>query len=103
MDQRRTNAGYQLPKQLTLKRFSSLLKDFLFKIGMKGNPSAVERLSFQMLTFYSQSISFGLEIKSFLIQKNNNFEDKIKQIVWYNLSNINIRNVHKPNFDKCQY
>ena len=23
--------------------------------------------------------------------------------MWYNLSNINIRNVHKPNFDKCQY
>ena len=56
-----------------------------------------------MLTFYCQSISFGLEMKSFLVPKNNNFEDKREQIVWYNLSNINIRNVHKPNVDKCQY
>ena len=27
---------------LTLKRFPSLLKDFLFKISMRGNPLAVE-------------------------------------------------------------
>ena len=71
----------------------SVLKDFLFKIVMRGNPLAVERLSFQMLTFYCQSVSFDLETKSFLVQKTNNFEDK-KQIVWYNLSNINIRNVN---------
>ena len=32
---------------LTLKRFPSLLKGFLFKIGMRGNPLAVKRLSFQ--------------------------------------------------------
>ena len=70
---------------------------------MRRNSLAVERLSFQILTFYCQNISFGLGIKSFLEQKKNNFEDKRKQIVWYKLSNINIRNVHKPNFDKCQY
>ena len=56
-----------------------------------------------MLTFYCQSISFGLDMKSFLVPKKNNFEDKRKQIVRYNLSYINIINVHKPNFDKCQY
>ena len=87
---------------MTLKRLPSLLKDFLFKIGMRGNPLEVERLLFQMLTCHCQSISFVLEMKSFLVQKKN-FEDKRKQIVWYNLSNKNIRNVHKPNFDKCQY
>ena len=56
-----------------------------------------------MLTFYYQSIFFGLDMKSFLVQKNNNFEDKRKQIIWYNLSNVNIRNVNKPNFGRCQY
>ena len=45
------------------------LKDFLFKIGMQGNPLAFKRLSFQMLTFNCQSIFFGLEMKSFLVQK----------------------------------
>ena len=88
---------------MTAKRFPSLLKDFLFKIAMRGNPLAVEQLSFQMLTFYCQSISFGLEMKSFLVQKNNNFEDERKKIVWYNLSNINIRNVHKPNYRKITF
>ena len=42
---------------------------------MRDNPLAVKRLSFQMLTFYCQSISFGLEMKSFLIQKKYNFEE----------------------------
>ena len=56
-----------------------------------------------MLAFYCQSISFGLDMKSFLVQKKNNFEHKRKQIIWYNLSNINIINAHKPNFSKCQY
>ena len=66
---------------MTLKRFPSLLKDFVFKIGMRGNPLAVEQLSFQMLTFYCQSISFVLEMKYFLVQKKNNLEDKRKQIL----------------------
>ena len=67
---------------------------------MRGNPLTVERLLLQMLTFYCQSISFVLEMKSFLVQKKNKFGGKRKQIVWYYLSNINIRNVHKSNFDK---
>ena len=46
-----------------------ILEDFLYKIGIRGNPLAVKRLSFQMLTFYSQSISFGLEMKFFLVQE----------------------------------
>ena len=52
-----------------------------------------------MLFFYYQSISFGLEMKSFVVQRKYNFEDKRKKIVWYNL----IGNVHEPNFYKCQY
>ena len=66
---------------LTGKLFLSLLKDLLSKIGMRGNPLTVKGLSFQMLPFYCQSISFGLEMKSFVIQRKYNFEDKI--IVYY--------------------
>ena len=47
---------------LTLERFPSPLKDFLFKIGMRGNPLAVERLSFQMLTFFTVKV-FPLVLK----------------------------------------
>ena len=84
---------------LTVKRSLSLLEDFLFKIGMRGNPLTVKGLSFQILSFYCQSMAFGLEIKFFVLQRKHNFEDKRKKIVWCNL----IRNVHKPNFDKSQY
>ena len=52
-----------------------------------------------MQFFYCQSISFGLEMKSFVVQRKYNFKDKRNKIVWYNL----IQNVHKPNFDKCEY
>ena len=53
-----------------------------------------------MLTFDCQSISFVLEMKSFLVQKKNNFEDARKQIVWYDLSNINISDTEeKPNVE----
>ena len=38
-----------------------------------------------MLSCYFQSISFGLQMKSFDLQRKYNSEDKIKQIVWYNL------------------
>ena len=70
---------------------------------MRGNPLAVKRLSFQMLTIYCQSISFGLKMKSFVVQSKYNFEDKRKHILWYKLSNVTIRNAQKPNFVKCQY
>ena len=69
---------------LTVKRFPSLLKDFLFKIDIRGNFLTVKGLSFQMLSFYWQSISFGLEMKFFVVQRKCNFENKRKQIVWYN-------------------
>ena len=48
---------------------------------MRGNPLTVKGLSFQMLFFYCQSISFGLEMKPFVIQRKYNFEDKRKKIV----------------------
>ena len=53
---------------MTVKWFLSLLKDFLFKTGTGGNPLTDKRLSFQMLSFYCQSISFGLET---LAEENN--------------------------------
>ena len=81
---------------LTDKWFLSLLKDFPSKIGIR---LAFKGLLFQIPSFYCQSISFSLEMKSFVVQKIYNFEDKRKQLLWYNL----IRNVHKPSFDKCQY
>ena len=49
---------------LTVKWFRSLLKEF----------------SIQILSFYCQSISFGLEIKSFVTQRKYNFEDKRKNL-----------------------
>ena len=52
-----------------------------------------------MLSFYCQNISFGLEIKSFVVQRKYNFKDKRKKMVWYNL----IRDLHKLNFNKCEY
>ena len=70
---------------LTVKRFLLLLKDFLFKIVMRGNSLTVKGLSFQMLSFYCQNISFVLEMKSFVVQREYIFKDKRKQIVWYNL------------------
>ena len=73
-------------------------KGFSIQIGMRRNPLTVGGLSFQMLSFYCQSISFGLEMKSFIVQRKYNFQDKRKKIVCYNL----IRNVHKPNIDKCE-
>ena len=73
-----------------LQHLKNTLKDFLFKIGMRGNPLTVKGLSFQRLSFYCQSISFGLEMKSFIVRKKFNFEHKRKKIVWYNL----IRSVH---------
>ena len=66
---------------LTVKRFLSLLKDFIFKFGMGGNRLKVKGLSFQMLSLYSQSISFGLEMKSFVVKRKYNFEDKRRKIV----------------------
>ena len=73
---------------LAVKRFLSLLMDFLLKIFMRGNPLTLKGLSFQMLSFLCQSISFDLEIKCFIVQKKYNFKDKRKQIVWYYLSKI---------------
>ena len=66
---------------------------------MRGNPLTVKGLSFQMMSFYCQGISFGLGMKFFVVQRKYNFEVKRKKIVLYNL----IRNVHKSNFDKCEY
>ena len=66
---------------LTVKRFLSLLKDFPVIIAMKRNPLTVKGLSFQMLSFYCQSISFGLEMKSFIVKRKYNFKGKRKQIV----------------------
>ena len=57
----------------TVKRFLSLLKDFLFKIGMRINPLTVQGFKFQMLSFYWQSFSFGLKMKSFVVQGKYNF------------------------------
>ena len=34
-----------------VKRFPSLLKDFIFKIRMRGNPLIVKEFLFQMLSF----------------------------------------------------
>ena len=48
---------------------------------MRENPLSVKRSSFQMLSFYCQSISFGLQMKSFVVQREYNFEYKRKQIV----------------------
>ena len=64
---------------LTVKFFLLLLKDFLFKIGMRGNPSTVKGLSFQILSFYCQCIFFGLRMKSFVVQWKYNFEDNRKK------------------------
>ena len=66
---------------LTIKQFLSLLTDFSFKIDMRGNPLTVKALSFQMLSFYCQSISFSLEIESFVVQRKYDFKDKKKKIV----------------------
>ena len=52
-----------------------------------------------MMSFYCQSISFGLEMKSFVVQRKCSFEDKREKFVWYNLK----RNVHKPNFDALDF
>ena len=41
--------------------------DFLLKIGIRGNPLTVEVFSFQVLSFYCQSFSFGLEIIEFTL------------------------------------
>ena len=38
-----------------------------------------------MQSFDCQSISFGLEMKQGIVQRNYNFEHKRKQIVRYNL------------------
>ena len=84
---------------LIVKWFLSLLKDFLLKIGIRGNHLKAKGLSFQILSYFCQSISFGLEMKYFVVQRKYNFEDERKKIVCYNL----IINVHKPNFDKCEY
>ena len=46
---------------------------------MGGNPLTAEGL-FQMLFFYYQSISFGLEMESFVAERKYNFGDKRKQI-----------------------
>ena len=85
---------------LTVEQFRSLWMDFLLKIVIRGNPLTVEVFSFQVLSFYCQSLSFGLEIKSFVVWRKYNFDVKRKQILWYN---VPIRNIHKPNFDKSQY
>ena len=61
---------------LTVKQLLSPLKDFRFKIGRRGIPLTVKRLSFQLLTFLCQSISLELEIKSFVVQRKYNFGDK---------------------------
>ena len=84
-------------KLLTVKRFLSLLNNILFKISIKGNPLTVKGLSFQMLSFYCQIIFSCLEMKSFVVKKIYNFEDKRKKLVCNNL----IRNVKKPIFEKC--
>ena len=67
-------------KLLAVKRFLSLLKDFLFDIGMRRNPLTVKGLSFQILSFHCQSISSDLEMKSFVVQRKYNFEDKRKKL-----------------------
>ena len=75
------NTLHSKNRLLTVKRFRSLLMDFLFKIGIRGNPLKVKVLSFQVLSFYCQIISFGLEMKSFLVRRKNNFDVKRKQIL----------------------
>ena len=57
---------------LTVKLFLSLLKYFIFKIGIRGNPLRVKGLSFQIMSSYCQSIYFGLQMKY-------NFEVKRKK------------------------
>ena len=84
---------------LSVKLFLSLLRDFLFKIDMRGNPLTVKGLPFQILSFHCHGISFGLEMKSCIVRRKCNLEDKRKKIVWCNL----MRNVHEPNFDKFEY
>ena len=46
---------------------------------MRGNPLTAKGLSFQMLPFYCQGISFGLEMISFVVQRKYNFEDTSTQ------------------------
>ena len=41
---------------LTVKRFRSLLMDFLFKIGIRGNPLKVKVLSFQVLYHFTAKV-----------------------------------------------
>ena len=48
---------------LTVKRFSSLSKDFIFKIGMRGNPLTVEGLSFQINTNTIITIRLRFQLK----------------------------------------
>ena len=72
---------YSKNRLLTVELFLSLLKDFLFKIGIGGNPLTVKGLLFPILSYYCQSISFGLEMKYFVVQRNiPNFEYKRKKL-----------------------
>ena len=48
---------------------------------MRGNPLTVKGMSFQIMSFYGESIFFGLEMKYIVLQRKYNFEDKKKQIV----------------------
>ena len=66
---------------ITKNIFLSQLKDFLLKIVMKRNPLAVKGFSFQMIFFYCENFSSALQVKSFVVQRKYNFEDKRKQIV----------------------
>ena len=77
---------------LTVKWFLSLLKDFLFETGIRGNPLTVKGLSFQMLSFYCQSISSGLEMKLIIIIKSIIFNTTITSHFGFPLKETLINN-----------
>ena len=58
-------------KLLPDKWFLSLLKDFMFTISMRGNTLTAKGLSFQMISIHCQSVSFSLEVKSFVVKRKN--------------------------------
>ena len=63
---------------LTVKRLLLLLKDLLLEIVMRGNLLTFKGVLFKIISFYCQSISFGLEMKSFIVQRKYNFKDNGK-------------------------
>ena len=65
---------------------------------MRGNLLTVKGLSFQMLSFYSQSFCFGLQMKSFVLQRKYYFEDKrirIQKLGYKNHAKKNMKKVVK--------